>query len=483
MLWAALRLPDLSLQLRLRGAASAGPLAIQNAGKRAQVMSCNEAALEAGVRPGMLVSAAFALAPQLKLSTFEHDQETRALKSIALWAMQFTPTVSLASTHEVLIEIEGCLRLFGGMRALGQRIRAGLRELGYEGVVAAAPTPGGALLLARAGIRTAIHDRHELRRALAPLRLQHLDQPADTISTLAEMGVRTIGECLRLPRDGVARRFGPGLFNEIDRALGNLPDPRQPFELPAQYAARLDLPAPVHETEALLFAAKRLILDLAVFLQLRQLGATRLHLDLGHQSGRGTRVAIGMSAPNRDPDHLLMLLREKLATVALPEAVETLVLAAGETRPLIARNHSLFPDNQADPEERWRVIEHLRARLGTEAVYGLETFPDHRPELAFRKTRLSGKTAQKRERNRNGDACRPLWLLPRPLPLKAGEHLPQRNGLLTLLDGPERIESGWWDDFDVKRDYFVARDESGAKLWIFREKNSGEEWFIHGVFG
>jgi protein ImuB len=483
MLWAALRLPDLSLQLRLRGAAAAGPLAIQDSGNRPRVMSCNTPAQEAGVRPGMLVSAAFALAPELKLSTFDRDKEARALNGVALWAMQFTPTVSLASTHEVLMEIDGCLRLFGGLRPLGRRIRAGLRELGYQAVVTAAPTPGGALLLARAGITTAIHERHELRRALAPLRLQHLDLPANTIAALAGMGVRSIGECLKLPRDGLARRFGQGLLDEIDRALGNLPDPRKSFVLPIHYAATLELPAPVYETEPLLFAAKRLILDLTSFLSIRQLGATRLHLDLEHQDKRCTRIAIGFSAPNRDPDHLLTLLREKLATVALPEAVETLALAAGETRPLAARNHSLFADDPSDPEERWRVIEHLRARLGVDAVYGLETFPDHRPELAFRKARLSDKTGEKSHRQSTDEPCRPLWLLPRPLPLKTNEQLPQHNGPLTLLDGPERIESGWWDDFDVRRDYFIARDESGKKLWIFREKAGEEEWFIHGLFG
>ena len=81
------------------------------------------------------------------------------------------------------------------------------------------------------------------------------------------------------------------------------------------------------------------------------------------------------------------------------------------------------------------------------------------------------------------DLYRPLWLLTRPQPLKADDLLPQSDGPLTLLDGPERIESGWWDDFDVTRDYFVARDDSGVKLWIFRERNDQKNWFLHGIFG
>jgi protein ImuB len=103
-------------------------------------------------------------------------------------------------------------------------------------------------------------------------------------------------------------------------------------------------------------------------------------------------------------------------------------------------------------------------------------FPDHRPELAFRKS-LPG---------RAGDALcdlyRPLWLLPRPLRMRADGLLPKTDTPLTLLDGPERVETGWWDDFDVKRDYFVARDAAGARLWIYRNRD-GSGWFLHGMFG
>ena len=52
-----------------------------------------------------------------------------------------------------------------------------------------------------------------------------------------------------------------------------------------------------------------------------------------------------------------------------------------------------------------------------------------------------------------------------------------------LITGPERIESGWWDGHDVRRDYYVARSRAGVRLWIFRERPPGQRWFLHGVFG
>jgi protein ImuB len=476
MLWAALRFSDLSLQLYLRGGASGGPTIVQEASHRPRVLSCNAAAEKAGIKPGMLVSAAHALTPKLNIRTRDSAKEAKALAGIAAWVAQFTPTVSLASPNEILIEISGCLRLFGGMRPLSGRIRSGLAELGYRASVVLAPNPTAALLLARDGMDTSIGDRHELRRTLARLRLTRLDQPAQTIAMLANLGVHTIGDWLSLPRDGLARRFGQGMLDEVDRALGLLPDPRPPYTPPTRYSSSLELPAPVQETEPLLFAAKRLVLELAGHLAMRQVGVMRLKLELGHAHHAATPVAVGLSAPSRDAGHLVTLLREKLATVQLPEAVETLTLVAGETRPLGSHNQALFADGRPSREERWRIIEHLRARLGVEAVHGLETFPDHRPERAFRKT-LPGHA-----RAGSCDLHRPLWLLPQPRRLLANDSLVTMDRPPVLLDGPERVESGWWDDFDVKRDYFVVRDGTGAKVWLYRERPDGREWFVHGIF-
>jgi protein ImuB len=301
-LWAALRFPDLSLQLYVRGGASCGPMIVQEASHRPRVLSCNDAAQKAGIKPGMLVSAAHALMPKLHIRTRDPAKEAKALAGIAAWVAQFTPTVSLASPNEILIEISGCLRLFGGLRPLSGRIRAGLAELGYCASVVLAPNPTAALLLARDGIDTSIGDRHELRRTLARLRLSRLDQPSQTVAMLANLGVHTIGDWLSLPRDGLARRFGQGMLDEIDRALGLLPDPRPPFSPPARYSTSLELPAPVQETEPLLFAAKRLVLELAGHLAMKQVGVMRLKLELQHTSCRDARRArIVRAEPRRCP--------------------------------------------------------------------------------------------------------------------------------------------------------------------------------------
>jgi protein ImuB len=71
---------------------------------------------------------------------------------------------------------------------------------------------------------------------------------------------------------------------------------------------------------------------------------------------------------------------------------------------------------------------------------------------------------------------RPLWLLDPPRRLAEGE--------FALLVGPERIESGWWDGAEARRDYFIARTGESSLAWIYRERGPepGENWFLHGLF-
>ena len=67
---------------------------------------------------------------------------------------------------------------------------------------------------------------------------------------------------------------------------------------------------------------------------------------------------------------------------------------------------------------------------------------------------------------------RPLWLFDPP-------HLTRREHL-TLLKGPERVKTEWWQQ-TVWRDYYVASLESGAKCWVFVDGRN--QWFLHGYFG
>ena len=59
-----------------------------------------------------------------------------------------------------------------------------------------------------------------------------------TNETLRALGLSTIGDLLRLPRDAFARRFGTGRLDDLDRALGIRGDPQPLYVPPAHFSAR-----------------------------------------------------------------------------------------------------------------------------------------------------------------------------------------------------------------------------------------------------
>jgi protein ImuB len=74
-------------------------------------------------------------------------------------------------------------------------------------------------------------------------------------------------------------------------------------------------------------------------------------------------------------------------------------------------------------------------------------------------------------------------MLPEPALLAAEEGYPLHRGRLTLLDGPERLETGWWDEDGIARDYFTAINPHGIRLWVFRKRSRELTWYLHGFFG
>ena len=376
-----------------------------------------------------------------------------SLERIAAWACQFTPRVSLEPPRALLLEVAGSLRRFGGSEALLGKLRTGLAATGFEAAHAVAPTARAALWLARGGSR-ALED--------APIAAAC---GGDALGFLRSIGLRKIGELLALPREGLARRCGQALVDDLDRALGALPEARAFFAPPPRFAARLELPAPASNAEGVLFAARRLLLQLEGLLAARQAGIWSFDLILFFHREKNS-ITTGFASATRDAERFCRLLRERLGALTLAQPVEAIGLEAESFVPLAERTQGMFGDASAEAEGWAQLLERLQMRLGRCAVHGLTPYPDHRPELAWR----SVEPGEWEPREFRQPGPRPLWLLEPPRRL--GQQAPP------LLAGPERIESGWWDGDDAKRDYFIAREQD-SMVWVYREDG---DWYLHGFF-
>jgi protein ImuB len=426
----------------------------------------------------MGLTAACALAPDLHYRQRDPAAEATALEHVAAWAVQFTPAVSPQPPQGLLLEIEGSLRLFGGIGNILESVKRGITDMGYTVSLACAPTVAAAWLLARGGAEQVFAGRRAIREAISPLPVSVLDCEAQTLDALAAIGVRTIGDLLKLPRNGTARRFGQRVLDQLDRALGERPEARKFFTAPPRFDAAIELAAATANAEALLFPARRLLTQLAGYLAGRCAGVQQFRLVFQHEDAPGTALEIGLAAPSREAERFVLLARERLAATALAAPVTRIGIEAGEILTLAGESGSLFPDRAGDPGDWARLVERLRARLGPDAVHGLAPRDEHRPERAWQAT-APGACAEPAAR-----APRPLWLLEQPRPLAEVESKPHyRDGPLSLIAGPERIESGWWDGADVKRDYFIAQTPDHSTLWVYRDRKRPGRWFLHGIFG
>jgi protein ImuB len=453
----------------------------------------------------MSINGALALVPALHTLARDLRRERQLLEALARRSLYFSPRVSLEPPDAVLLEVRGSLRLFGGARALCARLQQELAaSTGATIRMAITPAPLASLWFARAGLPAArplfVRNRADLAARLAPLPLAACVRwSPHTLETLETMGVRTVGDCLRLPRDGFARRFGHDLLALLDRATGRRPEPRAAFAASEKFAARRELEPELDHTDRLARALDPLLDDLCRFLRERARGVQALEVQLRHRTAPVTRVRLRFVQPvGGQSQHIAGLLRERLDRLVLPQPVRSVRLLSGPLLELRADAIELFAhDRRESAAHLPQLLERLRARLGNDAVHGLACVPEHRPEAAWRAVEPSlglrppsprpspagagegaGPSPRPSPAGAGEGADRPLWLLDTPEPCDVRP--------LIFEEGPECIESGWWDGHDIARDYYVTRNGQGARLWVFRDRRAvagdGACWFLHGWF-
>jgi len=495
MLWLALHLPWLPLEAVASGAHALPRCVMQHhAGHERVVLLADAAAAAAGVVPGMSLASALGLLPALLPLNRDPARERRLLQLAALAASRYTPQVVIGE-QLLELEVQGSLRLFGGLQSLLRSLRRCIDALGLQPRLGIAPTATAAALLARCAAAGAAQAR---TRAQMQQRLDALPL-GEAAPALAELlhgiGCRTLGDVRALPRQGLRRRGGAALLALLDRAYGDAPDPRTWFEPPREFAQTLELMHRADDTPMLDGAAMRLVQALAGWLACQWLGAAAFSLWLQHETrGRRalppTRLRIELGQPSRDAAQLGLLLRERLSRCTLPAPVYALQLRLDEAVALSGhaaalafgsdRGGARWHDAGQEQQNFLALLDRLSARLGAPHVQRWAVDADHRPEQA---ARASSATDTPARAVAAAPQPRPSWLLPEPLRLAEQRGLPLHGGPLRLLHGgPERIEAGWFDGAAVCRDYHVAVGPDHRLRWVFRERH-GAGWFLHGLFG
>jgi protein ImuB len=513
-LWIGLSLPQLPLEaFSPSWCSDTGSVVLEHE----RVLAASPAARRAGVGHGMRRASVLMLMPEARLHERNAAREAEALNAVALAMLQYTPQVAHAEDATLLLDIGASLRLFGGIRALCASLRASLRALGFTGALSCAPTARGAWLLARwagnrigndgsqGGGKGGRHGSRTLRMASLERRLGRLPvallPPARPyLSWFEGIGCERLDELRRLPRPGLQRRCGRELLDMLDAAYGMSPELFEWIVPPESFRARLELFDRIEAADLLLAGAHYLVSQLTGWLCARQLAVERITLLMEHERGRvampPTALAIALAEPVWRDEHLVRLLRERLARQELAGPVIGLVLEAAQVQAMAPPTESLFPEPGGTEEDRMRMLELLVARLGPDNVLQALPQADYRPEVANewvpaqQGPRTDGRASRSAARLPPNVASlpRPSWLLAKPIALLMRNHRPFYGSPLKVASAPERIEAGWWSDAQA-RDYFIAEGQDHTLYWIYRERivGAGEDaeprWYLHGLFG
>ena len=460
--------------------------------------------------------------------------EAAAQRVVASMALGFTPRVALVD-EAVLMDVTGSLRLFGGlarlMQQLESRLLAFFQSNQYLAFIQRAQ--GDTSLIAIGRLRMKAGQGAGTGQRVAELPMHTLSAARPHLGVLERIGCRNWDDILRLPRDGVARRFGAELLQALDRARGHVPDDYTWQVLPEHFEEKIELDALVIHGPALMAGVERLLAGLQAWLLGRQSGLSALrltwHLDKRRDVPPTGEFEVRTAQPAQDLRHVKRLVAEHLAQQKLLAPVHSLSLRSLATEPLAdaaSATASLLMEERKHGDSAVELIERLSARLGDAQVQAWQAVADHRPEQMQRWVpaqgaikSIAGSQIAIRSRGQKDikkpvfdgvmtDALYPSWLLPEPVRLAVAGNSPVYQGRLTRMAGPQRLEATGWlaasegayqalaqrQTPPAMRDYYIYRSAQGSLLWIYSVRlalpeadalalpQHRHDWYLHGFF-
>ena len=498
-----------------------GPLAlIERARGRIVLTAVDRAAAAAGILPGLPLAEARAILPELRTRPARPDRDAARLDALAAWCERYSPLVTATGNPSVgeggvLIDLTGCAHLFGGEGPLLDGVIACLHRFGHTARAAIAGTPSAAWAIARTGPARATPDRPHHpdtaivppggeAAALAPLPVAGLRLDAATLAALNRVGIDRIGDLARLPRAAVARRYGAGVLDRLDQALGRRAEPISPRRPPPRFAARLVFAEPIGRTEDVALALDRLLDRVCRDLAEAGRGARRLDLAFFRVDGAVQRRQVGTVRATDRPDHLRRLFEEHLDGLDAGFGIETMTLGILAEEPVAAAQPDLIdPAADGAGQVLADLIDRLSNRLGAGGVHASAPFASHLPERAVVRRPPLARPDRAALADWPADLPpRPVRLLGRPQPVDVVAPVPDdppvlfrwagRTHRVVRADGPERLTPDWWltpqrRDLAVRtRDYYRVEDEDGRRFWLFRlgpyRPERPARWYLHGSF-
>ncbi|WED23274.1 DNA polymerase Y family protein [Vibrio sp. JC009] len=462
MLWLYLHFPRLQLDTLFSDIREV-PLCIMD---KHTIIQVNDIAEKAGIKTGMGLGSAASLCNNLQVHPYKAGVEESKLKEIAHWLYLVTSDISLFPPDGLLLKVSNMLTLYDGLESYWRSLKKQLDELNLNYHYSTAFSPLAARLLAKAGEHCISDSRNWLEQKLLTYPVQATELPGKQIEKLNRVGIRHLKDLLTIDISEVAKRFDIELVNYTGRLTGRFKHPVDFYYPPETFKRYLELLYEIENIQWLEKPLYKLFVQLESFLKLREQVAYELTLRLHLRDKADQEIIFHSANGDYQADKWNKLSQLALESVKLEAPVIGMTLLASQVDQLQPDGKDFF-DGQTGNRSALELISLLQAKLGKEAVKGIALTDDPRPEKATQLCEPMYESQNSQDRR----PLRPSLLLPKPEPLQEK---------VTIMQGPERLSTGWWDGGGIIRDYFIAVSPGGRWVWVFRDKEGG--WFLHGFF-
>lgn len=472
-LWLCLRLSELAVECLPQHRPQA--LAVV---QKQRIYALNAQASLLGLEPGMDLASARALAGDAAVQMLprEPEAEQQALDSLCCWAYGVTPHLYQFRGDCLMLEIGGSLRLFGGTDAILRHCLQGLARRGYHADYAVAESALAAWALSFTEDHGVSGNQRPLRERLATLPLILLEPLHKQFTALQNSGLHTLGELLALSPAALARRCGDE-FGQLLRYLsGEVSDPPVHFAPPSCFTDNYPLGYPVTNQEELRPAIDQLLQSLESYLRQRQLQTRLLRWRFYGIGDYRETLEVRATEAGITRHDWCRLTQLRLESYPFSDEVERVQLQVTQLEDAQTISGNLFraAGQSSSPSQ---LVDLLSTRLGSQAVSSLSCRDAHLPEQSSTTVAPGTQGISVTP----AAAQRPFWLLSAPEQLRCDrETLYFWGQRLELIHGPERIEDEWWNE-GTSRDYFVAKNASEERFWVFHERRQ-QRWYMQGFF-
>lgn len=466
-LWIYIHFPRLALESTFDASVSIRPKLLLSAGNR-KVVQCNDTAFAHGIEQGMALNTAYCLVPEVDVVTYDSEKERARLEQLALYCYRLSARISLQPPDGLLLEIGSMLKLFGGLQKYWDNLRRFLLETSFSFCLSTGHTPQTARVLARSNHAVCSSSIQEHQQALNGLKVSQLGLSDVQVKRFNSMGVRSYRELRQLPVKELGYRFGITLVSFLAR-FDQDSEVNPLFEIPLRFKSRTELNYEVAYSKGLLFPLKPVLQQLEIYLQLRQLQSDCLFLLLDHRSGVSTRLVIKAVSGAWKSKDWLELISIQLDQLRLAEPVISFQVRSHKFTELQQQAKDLLGSQHSDSGGD-QLLSVMVSRLGHNRVCLPSANADPRPEYAGK---LQGTSVLSLP-------CQQSYIKPHPA-LLTPQNKCRAIKSYQVINGPERVVSGWWDAHQFRSDFYSARSNVGEFNWLVREDTGN--WFCWGGYG